>query len=101
MEIILKSAPIAIICLVTETKGQMFHGIPIFYLTTGAVAVTFSTHLLAVKWEGFTTASTREIQLGIWPATQLTRPPYFRQIVYGSPLRMSRYVSERGLLFKV
>ena len=60
----------------TETKWQTFRGIPGFYSTSGAVdytAVIFSAHLVAVKWEVFTTTSTREIRLCARPATQLTR----------------------------
>ena len=49
-------APIAIFCLVTETKGQTFRGIHGFYSTSGAVdytAVIFSAPLVAVKCEVF------------------------------------------------
>ena len=66
------------LCLFTETKWQMLHGIPDFYLTSGAVdymAVIFCAHLVAVKCEVFTTTSTREIQLCPRPATQLTCSP--------------------------
>ena len=73
--IILESAPIAIFCFATETKGQTFGGILGFYSTSGYTAVIFSAHLVAVKCEGFTTSSTREIQLCARPATQLTRFP--------------------------
>ena len=76
--IILESAPIAIFCLVTETKGQMFRGIPGFYSTSGVVdytVVIFFAPLVAEKCEVFTTTSTREIQLCAQPATQLTRSP--------------------------
>ena len=49
--IILKSAPQNMIfCLFTETKWQMFCGIPGFYSTSGAVdytAVIFCAHLVA------------------------------------------------------
>ena len=68
-----ESAPIAIFCLVTETKGQTFRGIPGFYLTSGYTAVIISAHLVAVKCKGFTTTSTREIQLCARPPTQPTR----------------------------
>ena len=54
--IILESAPIAIFCLVTETKGQTFRGIPGLFSTSGVVdytAVIFSAHLVAVKCEFF------------------------------------------------
>ena len=67
-----------ILCLFTETKWQTFRWIPGFYLTSGAVgytAVIFCAHLLAVKYEVFTTTSTREIQLYARPATQLTCSP--------------------------
>ena len=37
LAISLESAPIAIFCLVTETKGQTFREIPRFYSTSGAV----------------------------------------------------------------
>ena len=53
--IILESAPIAIFCLVTETKGQTFRGIPGFYSTSGTTAVAFTAHLVAVKCGVFTT----------------------------------------------
>ena len=46
------TAPIAIFCLVTETKGQTFHWIPGFYSTSGVVnytTVIFSAHLVALK----------------------------------------------------
>ena len=75
--IILKSAPQnTILCLFTETKWQMFCGIPGFYSTSGAVdytAVIFCAHLVAMKCKVFT--STREIQLCTWPATQLMCSP--------------------------
>ena len=61
-----ESAPIAIFCLVTETKGWTFHGILGFYLTSGIVdymAVIISAHLVSVKSEVFTAASTMKIQL--------------------------------------
>ena len=99
--IILESAPIAIFCLVAETKGQTFRGTPGFYSTSGVVdytAMIFCAHLVAVKCEVFTATSTREIQPCARPATQLTRSPYFRQIAYASPVRMREYLSERGLL---
>ena len=38
--IILESASMAIFCLVTETKGQTFRGIPGFYSTSGTVDYT-------------------------------------------------------------
>ena len=57
-----------------------------------------STHLVAVKCEVFTTASTRETRLCVRPATQQTRCPYFRQIAYATPLRMRGDLNERGLL---
>ena len=41
LAISLESAPIAIFCLVTETKGQTFRGISGFYSTSGYTAVTF------------------------------------------------------------
>ena len=50
----------------------------------GYTVVIFSAHLVAVKWEFFTTSSTMEIQLCARPATQLTHSPYFRQIAYKS-----------------
>ena len=68
----------AIFCLINETKGQMFHGIPGFYLTRGTVddmTVILSTHLVARKCKVFTTASSREIQLCTQPATHLTLSP--------------------------
>ena len=40
-----------------------------------------------------------EIQLCARPATQLTRSPYFRQIVHASPLHMREDLSERGALY--
>ena len=40
LAIILEPASIAIFCLVTETKGQMFRAIPGFYSTSGAVDYT-------------------------------------------------------------
>jgi len=86
--IILESAPIAIFCLVTETKGQTFRKIPGFYFTSGYTAMIFSAHLVAMKCKVFTTTSTREIQLCAWPATQLTHSPHFWQIAYASPLFM-------------
>ena len=52
--IILESASMAIFCLVAETKGQKFRGIPGFYSTSAAVgytAVIFSAHLVALKCE--------------------------------------------------
>ena len=52
LRIILKSAPVAISCLVTESKGPMFHITPGFCLTSGVVdytAVVFSTHLVAMR----------------------------------------------------
>ena len=78
----------------------MFRGIPGFYSTSGYTAGIFSTHLVAVKCEVFTTTSTRKIKLCARPATQLTRPPYFRQIAYANPLRMREDLSERGLLWQ-
>ena len=66
------------VCLVTETKGQTFCGIPGFHSTSGTVdytAVIFSTHLVAMKCEIFTTTSIRGTQLCIQPATQLTHSP--------------------------
>ena len=68
----------AIFCLVTETKGQMFRGIPGFYLTRGAVdymTVILSAHLVARKCKVFTTTSIRKIQLCTQPATHLTPSP--------------------------
>ena len=62
--------------LSSETKGQTFRGTPGFYSTNGVLdytAVIFSAHLVAVKCEGFTTTSIREIQPCARPATQLTR----------------------------
>ena len=53
--ILSRSAPIAIFCLVTETKGQTFRGIPGFYSTSGTTAVAFTAHLVAVKCGVFTT----------------------------------------------
>ena len=50
--IILKSAPVAIFCLVTESKRPTFHITPDFYLTSGVVdytAVVFSTHLVTMR----------------------------------------------------
>ena len=73
--IILESVLIALFCLVTETKEQTFWGIAGLYSTICAVdytAVIFSTHLVTMKCKIFTTTSTREIQLCVWPATQLT-----------------------------
>ena len=97
--IILESAPQNMtLCLFTETKWQMFRGIPGFYSTSGAVdytAVIFCAHLVAVKCEVFTTTSTREIQLCARPATQLTRSPYFLQVAYSSPLLMREDLSQR------
>ena len=52
-----------------------FRGIPGFYSTSGYTAVILSVHLVAVKCEVFTTTSTREIQLCVRPATQLTPSP--------------------------
>ena len=98
--IILESAPIAIFCLVTETKGQMFRGIPGFYSTSGVVdytVVIFFAPLVTEKCEVFTTTSTREIQLCAQPATQLTRSPLLLAIAYASPLHMCEDLSERGL----
>ena len=67
--IILESASMAIFCLVTETKGQTFRGIPGFYSTSGYTAlIFFSAHLVAVKCEVFTITSTREMQLCCNPA---------------------------------
>ena len=51
----------------------MFHGIPGFYLTRGAVIL--STHLVARKCKVFTTTSSREIQLCTQPANHLTLSP--------------------------
>ena len=62
------------------------------------MAVIFCAHFVAIKCKVFTTASTREIQLCAWPATQLTCSPYFRQILHASPLRMRKNLIERGLL---
>ena len=95
-QIILELMPIAIFCLVIETKGQIFRGIPGFYSTNGYTAGIFSAHLVSVKCEVFTTTSAREIQLCARPATQQKRYPYFRQIAYASPLRMREDLSERG-----
>ena len=76
LRIILESAPrIAIFCLVTATEGQTFRAIPGFYSTSSCTAVIFSAHLVAVKWEVFTTTSNWEIQLCVRPAPQLTRSP--------------------------
>ena len=54
--IILESALIVIFCLVTETKGQTFCGIPGIYLTSGDMAEILSAHFCSMK-------CTREIQL--------------------------------------
>ena len=54
----LKSVPIAPFCLVTETKGHSFRRISGFHSTSGYIAVIFSTHLVTMKCEVFTTTST-------------------------------------------
>ena len=43
-----------------KINRQTFRGIPGFHSTSGYTAVVFSTHLVAVKCEGFTATSTRE-----------------------------------------
>ena len=43
-----------------KINRQTFRGIPGFYSTSGYTAMVFSTHLVAVKCEGFTATSTRE-----------------------------------------
>ena len=73
--VILESVPIAVSCFVTETKSQMFCKFPGFYSTSGYMSIIFSAHLVTMKWEVFTTTSTREIQLCTRPATQLTCSP--------------------------
>jgi len=47
---VFESVPIAILCLVTETKGQTFGRIPGCYSTTGYTAVRFSLLLVLGKY---------------------------------------------------
>ena len=58
-----------------KINRQTFRGIPGSYSTSGYTAIIFSAHFVAVKFEGFTTTSTRGIQLCARPATQLVRSP--------------------------
>ena len=70
MGIILESAPIAIFCLVAETKGQTFRGTPGFYSTSGVVdytAVISSAHLVAVKCEVFTNNNNNNSYIALYP----------------------------------
>ena len=92
---VLESAPIAIFCLVTETKGHTFRSIPGFYLTRCAVDYTVVIFQpMSLPWN-----AKFSLLLGKHSyATQLTRCPYFRQIAYATPLHMRRDLSERGLL---
>ena len=47
---VFESVSIAILCLVTETKGQTFGRIPGYYSTTGYTAVRFSLLLVLGKY---------------------------------------------------
>ena len=76
--------------LLSETKGQTFRGI--LYST----AVIFSVHLVTVKYEGFTTTSTMEIQLRARPATQLTRSPLMPANRVRRSISHARRFRERG-----
>jgi len=62
----------------------------------------FSAHLVTMKCKGFTTISTREVQLCAWPATQLTHSPLLPANPICQSLCMCEYLSEthteRGLL---
>jgi len=69
----------------------MFHGIPDFYLTSGAVdymAVIVCAHLVAVKCGVFTTTSTRKYSYALGQQPSWLVPLCFRQITYPSPLQV-------------
>ena len=78
----------------------MFSRIPGFYSTSAYTAVIFSTHLVTVKGEVFTTTTVLvpgKYSYTLSQQPSLSVPPYFLQIAYASLLCMHEDLSERGL----